>query len=471
MKKLKPTFTFFLSMLSIMGMLLAPPASKPVAASAGQDASAQSAAAQTASAQYAIAYVRPNDVTGDEIHLINPDGTQDRKIWSTGTSGLTTGPDVAELTWKPDSSELAFWSRFQEACSFYNGDIYAIRANGSGFRRVTAPPACGVNPGLPTGTVQLQIVNNTGEGGAFVVYIEGAPGPKSLTLAGFGSATVTFNNVLDFGSGVPQWAVVVNGMWRYTSVHAHADVLPGKTVQADGPLYMDFADQHWGWNSPTYNSDGSQLAFFFGSGALYAAPSNSTNPGGIGSYLLANGVSMPGNPKRLQWGRGSHAHQLLYEGYDWDSGDTIFLVDEGSSTPGTKEVVVDPYQEGLLILGLAWKPDGSGFFYSATEKDPVTLDMYSNIFEYNFATQQSSGLTGDTSGFIRDLTISPDGKNIVLEYQASGDWSDLNPAIDLWMLNLDGGGATLLVKNGQSPAWSPTALPVTRSLYLPLVIR
>ena len=91
MKKLKSIFTFCLSLLPILGLLLVQPAAQPVAASAGQSA---------------IAYVLPNDITGDEIHLINPDGTHDREIWYTGTSGLTTGPDVAQLTWKPDSSSI-----------------------------------------------------------------------------------------------------------------------------------------------------------------------------------------------------------------------------------------------------------------------------------------------------------------------------------------------------------------------------
>ena len=454
MRRIKPIFTFCMSLFLVWGLLLFQPTAKPVAASAGQGV---------------IAYVVPNDTTGDEIHLINPDRTQDREIWRTGTSGLTTGPDVAELTWKPNSSELAFWSRFQEACSFYNGDIYAIRSDGTGFRRVTAPPTCGVNPGLPTGTVQLQVVNNTGTGTTFIVYIEGAPGPKSVTLSDYGSAMVTFNNVVDYGAGVAQWAVAIYGVYRYTFIKAHADVLPGKTVQADGPLYLDYADAHWGWHSPTYNSDGSRLAYFFGTGTIYNAPSDHTTPGGIGSYLLANGVSMPLGASGLQWGRGSHANQLLYQGYDWDSGNAIFLVDEGSTTPGTEEVLIDPYQEGLMAMGLTWLPDDSGFLYSATEKDPQTLDMFGNIFEFRFATQQSTRLTDFTSGFPRGLTISPDGSKVVFEYQASGDWTDLNPSIDLWMMNRDGSQQTLFVQNGQSPAWSPSALPVYRYVYLPLL--
>jgi len=455
MKELKSVFTFCLSLLPILGLLLVQAPAKQVAASAGQSA---------------IAYVLSNDTTGDEIHLINTDGTYDREIWHTGTSGLTTGPDVAQLSWKSDASELAFWSRFQEACSFYNGDIYAIRTNGTGFRRVTAPPACGVSPGLPIGTVQLEVVNNSGMGTTFIVYIEGAPSPKSVTLSDYGSATVTFTNVIDYGNGVLQWAVAIYGYDRFTYVHAHADVIPGQTVSTDGPLYLNAPIQHWGWNSPTYNSDGTEIAYFFGSGTLYVAPSDHTNPGGVGNYLLADGVFMPGNPTRLQWGKGTHAHQLLYEGFDWDSiGDAIYLVDEGSDTSGTKELVIDPSMSGMVALGLTWLPDGSGFLYSATEKDPYTFQTFGNIFEFKFTTQQSTRITNFTSGFPRELTISPEGNKVVFEYQASGDWSDLNPPIDLWIMNRDGSEAALFVENGQSPAWSPSALPVYRYVYLPFL--
>lgn len=457
MKKLKSIFTFCLSLLPILGLLAGQTAAKPVAASAGQGA---------------IAYVLPNDTTGDEIHLINPDGTHDREIWRTGTSGVTSTPEVAQLTWKPDASELAFWSSFQEACSFYNGDIYAIRADGSGLRRVTAPPACGGHQGLPTGTVNLDVVNNTSEGMTVVVYIEGAPGPKFATLSGYGSATVTFTNVIDYGDGVLQWAVATYGYIRFTSVHAHADVIPGQTVSTDGALYMDYATSNWGWGSPTYNSDGSEMAYIFGSSTIYYAPSDNTNPGGVGWKLLnlPDGTIMPGSPRDLQWGRGAHAHQLLYQGLDWDAiGAAIYLVDEGSPDPGTEVLLVDDDNSGKTVLGLTWLPDGSGFLYSATETDWTTYTHFGNIFEYKFDTKTSTRLTSFTSGYPRELTISPEGDKVVFEYQATGDWSDSNVHIDLWMMNRDGSGADLFVQDGQSPAWSPSTLPVYSYEYLPLL--
>lgn len=62
---------------------------------------------------------------------------------------------------------------------------------------------------------------------------------------------------------------------------------------------------------------------------------------------------------------------------------------------------------------------------------------------------------------------------MVFEYQSSGDWSDINQPIDLWMVNRNGSGAALFVQGGQSPAWSPQAVPVplplNNHIYLPLL--
>jgi hypothetical protein len=441
-KNLKPViayksiFTFCLSLLSILGLFFQPAARPAAASTAGE----------------VIAYVSPNDVTGDEIHYINPDGTHDRKIWSTGKSRLTSFPDVAQLAWKPDASELAFGSSFQDGCSVYGEDIYAIRADGANFHRVTAPPACGANPGLPTGTVQLDVWNYTGQSGTYLIYIEGAPGPQDVTLTEYGSATVTFTNVMDYGTGIPQWAVGIYGFYRFSDVSSHVDVIAGQTVAASLSLFPMQRD----WSYPSYNSDGTKLAYVQNPGTFFYTLSASTNPGGVGWKLLADGVNMPMSPSHLQWGRGSHASQMLYLGYDtntWPYTYGFYLADEGSDSPGIKEEETD------VALGLAWLPDGSGFLYSATQQDPETLKRYGNIFEFDFNSHTSTQLSHFTSGYTRELSISPEGDKVVFEYQADGDWGDTGYQIDLWMMNRDGSGASLFIPNAQSPAWSPAALP------------
>ena len=437
-----------------------------------EPASGQPVSAGSQATQQAIAYIRSNDVTGDEIRLVDPDGTNDRRVWRTGASGAQGVRDIANLVWRPNARELAFEGRHEEACSFYASDIYAIRPDGMGYRRVTAPPACGQGTGRPTGTVKVEFDNfiQPPTNGPFVLYVEGSPQAATFVIAPGDGLVVTFPNVADYGDGVAQWAVATtltteSGVARYMSVHGHADVLPGQTVEADGPVEMSYAATNWRWHSPTWRSDDSEVAYMFGSaGTIYSKPADSTNPGGIGSYLLNLGSSyMPIGPLRLTWGpAGARANQLLYTA--WSDGSAIIMVQEGSTNPG--EVIV-PAQGQLL--GVTWLPDGSGFLYSEGEQ----FGEIANIFEYDFATGESARLTDFAQGWTRSMTISPNGQQIVFERQTSGDWMDGDPVTDLWIMNRDGSDQQLFVQDGRSPAWSlqPLPAPLLPRLFLPLLKR
>ncbi len=450
MKLSKILFAFTLSLLATL-LLLTLPAARQVAASAGPAP---------------IAYMLPNDVTGDEIHLINPDGTNDHMIWHTGKPRPASIFDVGELAWKPDASELVFQSSFQDGCSVYSSDIYAIRGDGSGFRRVTAPPACGYNPGLPTGTVELNVFN-PGDYGTYQVYIEGAQGPKSVTLAYDESTKVVFDNVMDYGSGVPQWAAGFYGYLLFSDISDHVDVIAGQTVQATLSLFPMDRD----WSSPTYfSSDGQtmDLAYVQNPRTIFYASSNNTTPGGVGQEFLASGTWLGMDPKRLQWVKGTN--QLLYESYNtdvWPFQSEYYLVSQGANNPGTMELATP------VSLGLAVLPDGTGFLYSAqqTVYDQWGVPTrFSNVFEFNFNTQQSTQLTHFTSGFTHEISVSPDNKNVVFEYQATGDWTDDMISIDLYTMNRDGSNVSFLVKDGRFPTWSPNVLPQTPAnfhVYLP----
>jgi Tol biopolymer transport system component len=101
-------------------------------------------------------------------------------------------------------------------------------------------------------------------------------------------------------------------------------------------------------------------------------------------------------------------------------------------------------------LGLTWLPDGSGFLYSVTEG----YGQKGNMYEYNFSTGESIPITNYTSGYVRRMSVSADGSQVVYERQELGEWTDLNPSIDLWIMNLNGGGQALLVENAKGPSWS-----------------
>ena len=81
-----------------------------------------------------IAYVRD----GTEVRLIDPDGTNDRRLWTHPDAKKPLGID--SLAWRPDGKELAFSSRHAAAASLYDADLYVVRPDGSGFRKLTNAP-------------------------------------------------------------------------------------------------------------------------------------------------------------------------------------------------------------------------------------------------------------------------------------------------------------------------------------------
>ena len=82
-----------------------------------------------------IAYVKRS--TGD-IHLISPDGTNDRVLSTNPNPGYTP----IDLAWRRDGLEIALSSPHEATCSFYDSDIYVIRSDGTGYRRASRAQAC-----------------------------------------------------------------------------------------------------------------------------------------------------------------------------------------------------------------------------------------------------------------------------------------------------------------------------------------
>jgi hypothetical protein len=413
-----------------------------------------------------IAYVHRNPAGVEEIHLIEPDGSRDRLLFSTKKPLAPQIMDIQQLAWKPDASELAFTSSHEDVCSLFKADIYAIRPDGTGYRRVSAPPACGSRAGIPTGTVRVPLENFTIESGPFTIYFEGAPAPVQVSLAPHTSTTVTFHNVADYG-GRKQTAVAIYGEVRCFYPGANVDVQPGQTVET-GVLAIRTGLQHYGFQWPAYLPDGHKIASIFNKGDLYQVASHNQTLGEVGDKRA---FSMPMSSDFLAWGPTSAlAGQFLYEG--WVDSDTIFLGKIGDSA-GQAIMTIDPTRIGKSLLGLAWLPDGSGFLYSFSEM--VNWVDKADLWEYSFATGQSRRVTNVPHGFARRMAISPDGQKIVYEYQPSGYWYQENPAIDLWMVNRDGSGRTLFVTGGRAPAWSrqdvPDPIVFDQKLSLPLILR
>jgi hypothetical protein len=81
-----------------------------------------------------IAYVRG----GTEVRLINADGTNDRKLWTHPDAKKELG--IYDVAWRPDGKELVISSGHAAAYSLYHSDLYAIRPDGTGFRKITNSP-------------------------------------------------------------------------------------------------------------------------------------------------------------------------------------------------------------------------------------------------------------------------------------------------------------------------------------------
>jgi hypothetical protein len=393
-----------------------------------------------------IAYVRG----GTEIRLIEPDSTGDRPVL-TLTGPLFTG--ITDLSWKPDASELAFASDHEAACSLYDSDIYAVRPDGSGYRRVTNAPACGALGGFPKGSVTVTVQNFTTRG-PFYVYVQGAPSAQMVIVPQGGATTVTFTDVADFGA-TEQIAVVIEGLLRWIAPISAADVQPNQTVHAGTINVSGSGIRQYGGYSPSWHSDGSRLGYIFGGCAGMWQIGARPPAGAIGSPLLqAQNVFAC----LMDWGPSpALADQLLYYSA-LDEG--IYRVTEGSADGGTRLVVTEPHE---LVIDLQWLPDGSGFVYTKTG------DFLSNanVFRYDFATGEATPLTAFTDEFARYLSVSPDGQLIVFERAPAQD----SPTADLWTVGQDGSDMALLVSNALRPAWSRQTPQVAPNypVYLPQI--
>jgi hypothetical protein len=434
-----------LALILLVLATLGPPAPRPVSA-------------QPASGT--IAYVRPNDQTGDEIWLIEPDGSNNRRIWSVGQPDPNNIVAISDLDWRSDAGQLAFASNHEEvgdtACSLFDSDIYAIWPDGSGYRRITNAPACANLAAFPKGSVTVTVRNASTRNPLFV-YIQGAPKVQSVLVSQGGSATVTFNDVADFGDGFLQQAVVIWADGRWLAPIALADVKPGQTVHADGTVdVVGQATKYFGAYVPSWHNSGTRLGYILVSaGNMYQVPSNPV-AGEYGEPVLNLGAGTVPSSDVMDWGpTPALANQILYSSHLRGG---IYRVTEGSDTIGTK--LVETGIEG--IVDLQWLPDGSGFLF--TKQNFVDR---SNVYRYDFATGDVTQLTHFTNEFAIDVSSSPDGQSIVFERSATNDLS----AGDLWIMRRDGTDLHRLVQNGLRPSWSQRALQIPKKVYVPLIRR
>jgi hypothetical protein len=216
--------------------------------------------AATETNQTSIAYVRAS--TRDEIRLVEPDGTGNRLLWSHGKRDPQNVYEIDSLTWRSDGTDLAFSGTHENACSLNNRDIFSIRADGSGYRRITEAPACAALAGYPQGTVQVPVRNSGFDSFVGFVYFQGAPVAQQVSPAPGGSTLLTFNNVADFGADMLQIATMIQGSNREISVGTAVDVVAGGTVRSEQMSVFNLSMfSVWETHSPTWRLDGSRIGY------------------------------------------------------------------------------------------------------------------------------------------------------------------------------------------------------------------
>ena len=388
-----------------------------------------------------IAYVQRST---NDIHVISPDGTDD-VIWTNPDPAFLWAPQ--DLAWRPDGRELAFSSEHEQTCSVYQSDIYAIRYNGAGLRRITNAPACAELAALPKGTVTVDVTNLAGSWAS--VYVAGAPG---LMFAEDG--TMTFDNVADLGPGVLQPAVGIYGEDRTQAYPPLADVQPGATVPGGTlTIYAFGGITDWGTGNVSWNAGGSALAYSMRTAtSIRQIPANPSY-GSLGEDLpvVENGV-----PRLVAWGpTAATADQYLYftdENWTAPGIEGIYVNSVGDDSGGEMLVYVDVLN-GEMVHDIEWLPDGSGFLFSATYVD---LGIFCDIFRYDFADPTTLTLVTalpDDQG-ARAFSISPDGQEVVFEWLPD----IFDDTSSLWIANSDGsslGAARWLADDAGRPAWGP----------------
>lgn len=420
------------------------------------------AAPDDTAASGTIAYV--NAATSDEIRLIEPDGSRNRPLWAHGQPDPNEVYAVWTLDWRHDGTEIAFASNHENFCSINDGDIFVVGSNGTNYRRLTQGPSCAGLAAYPKGTVKIPVTNSSIFGDTFngFVYFQGAPGLLQVNLAPGQSTLLTFTDVADFGDGELQLATMIAPPYRAVSIASAVDVKASQTVTtAEMGVYVP--DTFWENRSPSWRSDGAAVGFFLNFSSMMKLPPN-PGPLALGQDLQTDNSAMPDFADLLTWGPPSKANQILYRGSVAFDSQGIYLTTEGSAGAGQKLLSFEVYE---YVRGIAWLPDGSGFVYAVDELDDLFETTRANIFEYNFASQQSRRVTDYDDEFVSGVSVSPDGQQIVFDLAGV---NEVGADSDLYIVNRDGSGLRLLAENGRAPDWGPGIpgdIEPTDFIYLP----
>ncbi|NJL05843.1 MAG: hypothetical protein HC911_13240, partial [Chloroflexaceae bacterium] len=413
----------------------------------------QAAALAQTQAGTEIAFITVNEqgqATG--IDSIKPDGTGRRTIWQYSGSG--SAGDINAVRWSSDATELAFTSDIEAVASAFSADVFGIKPDGTGLRRITNPPSqasivAGIQNGsLQTGSVRVTLRNDysaTDFVSFFALYIRGAADAEVIAVSNFpafgSSIEVLVPNVADLGVGEPQsiiatWSSGGCNLGKFVS-GGFVDVQPGQTVDATVSFTGAGCGQAANALDLSWRRDGQRIGF-----SLSSLPAQvDVATGALSDWFdpqgnLVNSAAFAPTDNRV-----------LYEAVGSQSG--IYLVPDGQ-TSGT---LVLP-SSSLSPETPVWLPTGNGFLF----RDLGVLKLA------DLSGQQIQELARFEEGSIRSASVSPDGNAVAIAFQPTG-----STASDIYVLDftdLTNPTTRQLTTDGRStrPDWSrvpPSTPPAT----------
>ncbi len=425
-----------------------------------------SAIAESQSEKSVIAYVS-SSTNNQEIHLINPDSTQDRTLWTIPWE-VHSSSRIGTLSWHPDGTELAFDSGHNWQRSMYIRDLYAILTDGTGFRKVTRPPGAEGSNSFPTGTVKFRV--RASEQGDVQTYIEGAKEPFEYFAKLSEDYRIT-QTVADWGEGIRQyirlWDIDTLDKPCWFSEEGWVDVVPGGEVDlGDVPFTVDQpCPRLYG---PSWSQDGNRILylgrnfydFSFPNTDIFQVRSHGSPGNNTSRVRRSNTTSIASNQvfRAVFAPIAARKNEILYL-HHHEINDFIYHLATDNEAPpnyinrGSCPAIT------CSILDIAWLSDGTGFIFS--QREMVRSGRNGVLYRYTFADKTFRSFARLAGENIGKFAISPDGQSIVFE-RIKGQGYHINPdgrgpAVQcpcaLWIMNSDGSGMRQLVADGRAPAW------------------
>jgi len=402
-----------------------------------------------------------------ELHLIQPDGSNDHVIFTAPKVGSVQSA-IQYTAWRPDGTEIAFVSDMVQTVSLLQSDIFAIKPDGSDLRQITDSPLNSQLSDYQTGSVAVKVTNEDLTDSLFIIYVQGAQQAQETTVPAGTTKTVTFTDVAIFPNEA-QFPVAINGITRWIGTPDTSTFQPGQINNASVVISSFEGHDNFGAVLPAWQRDNQEIDFHLGDECIGEGISSNPAPGSQwGDQLVKFSASM------CHIKRGptpATANQIVYWDYQGNAPDGAFM--EATKGATQASMLIDTGYGGFMY-GLDWLPDGSGFLFSF---DDGSLCNCSNVYAYDFSSQQVTKLTDFSGQYAGNLSISPDGQEVAFELYDVDPNPLINPNAtpDLWLMNVNGTGAGLFLQNASDPAWgnpqqAPPPPPTSKyEIFLPFL--